>query len=650
MIKINENSIDFLDRSQSRNGSFSSYTSIYSDNLDGAYLCESVFSTALVILCLSTLNETPVIKKIKRKAIYFLLTQKTEHWTFNYWDRRSKDYLKMPYPDDLDDTSCALAAMYSYNNKLIDGDVMAKFVTILTHLEIKEGGPYKSWITNPESEKVWHDVDLAVNANIAYFLSMLDVRLDGLNELIDNAILKEGYTSPYYTSPYPIIYFISRSYTGEFGNKIVNYLLGKKNSAGNWGNPLFSALSLTSLANLGHSIKDEAKCVEYIISKSDNGALPFQTFYLGINPNGDEYKHHSGSEALSTAICLEAMEKYKKSAEKITGVHAKKNDDEKFIRSEILKNTNVIISKFDIASQKKVNAVLKKNLKTDNLQPILLLPYLFMKMLQARDQINNNQLVTLGGINLMGWVAYTIYDNIIDGDDGVCELSVANTLMRDVNRKIIDLTRNNPDFKNYFFDILDRIDIANSWEVNNCRLLVSGDTLNLRNVVWPDYGELNILADRSMGHAIGPITVLMILGFCTEFSDVCNLVHFFRHYIIARQLNDDAHDWESDLKNGQLTIATIDVLKIFKNKKVNTEKDLPVLQQIFWHKTVTSICSLSVEHANKAEEYLHAINSIKDYSLFKKILSDVKSSSEKALKERKKALEFLDTYKKLEDK
>ncbi|MBL7058379.1 hypothetical protein ISS03_03510 [Patescibacteria group bacterium] len=647
--KIINSSIRYLAATQTRNGSFPSYTSINEEKFDNAYLCESVFSTALILSSLSKLEETPDLKIIKRKAAYFLINQKSNHWTFNYWDRRSADYLKMPYPDDLDDTSCALAALFEYNPKLIDGDVLANFVTLLTILEIKEGGPYKSWITDNVTEKVWQDVDLAVNSNIAYFLSLHEVNLAGLDDLIEKAIINENYTSPYYTSPYPILYFISRSYNGQYKEKIINYLLNKQLVKSNWGNPLFTALSFSVLENLGHlKNNDQKNNIKYLLDSHRNGVWPAHSFYLGINPVGDKNRYHAGSNALTTALCLEALAKDQKNQNSKKTIE-QKDPSEAFVKSQVVENVKKVIRKLDKKSQKEIIPILERNLVTDITQPIVLLPYLFTKMLgETGNQITNNQLIELGEINLQGWLAYFVYDNIIDNDGDEKSLPIANILSRQVYKKINNFSQNYPDFKNYFETILNKIDISNSWEINNCRIIIKDNKINTSAFVWPNFDDLTALADKSMGHAIGPIAILMLLGYCTESKEVKNLMLFFKHYIVARQLNDDAHDWESDLKNGQLTFVTKNVLNKFTKEKVDLKKDLLNLQKIFWYESIVEVCKEAIIHAQKAQEYLAKIEIIKDQSLFNQFLASVRKASQKALDERKQTLEFLETYKKIE--
>ena len=648
--KIIDNSIKFLANTQERNGSFPSYTSLSESNFKNTYLCESVFSTALILSSISKLDETPELKNIKRKAVYFLLSQKTNYWTFNYWDRRSKDYLKMPYPDDLDDTSCSLAALFEYNPKLIDGDVMAKFVTLLTNLEVEESGPYKSWITHKEADKVWHDVDLAVNSNIAFFLSLFDINLKGLSNFIESSINSNTYKSPYYTSPFPIIYFISRSYKGKNKENIINFLLKKQNQNSNWGNPLFTALSYNILENFSYNNKqNKNNWINYLLNTNIDGKWPAHTFYLGINPTKDSNKYHAGSEALTTSLCLEAIAKHKKN-KNIKKININKNSDEKFIKAEVINNTKKIINTFDTNSQIKLNSTLQRNLKTDKTQPIVLLPYLFTKMLRIENNaINNNYLITLGEINLQGWMAYSIYDDILDNDGGDDLLSGANILSRQVLKKIHKLIINYPDFKQLFENILDKIDTANSWERNNTQISITKNTINLKRTKLPKFNNLTILADKSLGHAIGPIAVLMLLGYCAESSEIKNISSFFKHYIIARQLNDDAHDWEDDLRNGQITYVVKNVLTKFNKKEVNIKKDLPSLQKIFWHESVAEICSLAIEHTKQAENYLNRVEIINNPAPFNNFLISITKASEKALKEREQTLSFLNTYKKIEE-
>src|SRR4030095_7089120 len=114
------------------------------------------------------LPATAKLAYLQNKIAKFLLLHKSEFWSWNYWQRNSHEAKELPYPDDLDVTFCALAALSHYDKKLISGDVFAYIVQLLTATEKKEGGPYRTWLVAKNAPAVWRDVDLAVNSNIAY--------------------------------------------------------------------------------------------------------------------------------------------------------------------------------------------------------------------------------------------------------------------------------------------------------------------------------------------------------------------------------------------------------------------------------------------------------------------------------------------------
>ena len=217
----------FLKKQQLADGSFLSYSSPDMHDFSHAQPYRTIFTTALILSSLQHYND-PISIPIKQKSAHYLLSQKSDNWTFNYWQKSVPEYTQLPYPDDLDDTCCALAALQHYDAKIISGEVLAKIVHILTELEIQEGGPYKTWITQRDVDPIWQDVDVAVNSNIAYFLSLQDIELPNITGLIEQVISRKKYESPYYPTPYPIIYFISRWYTGSKKKQLTKFLLDNR--------------------------------------------------------------------------------------------------------------------------------------------------------------------------------------------------------------------------------------------------------------------------------------------------------------------------------------------------------------------------------------------------------------------------------------
>jgi hypothetical protein len=71
-----------------------------------------------------------------------------------------------------------------------------------------------------------------------------------------------------------------------------------------------------------------------------------------------------------------------------------------------------------------------------------------------------------------------------------------------------------------------------------------GCTLNLEGI--------SVL--KSIGVALPMVAFLMNVGVDTKNVKVCK--QFFYHFILCRQLSDDALDWPEDMKKGQRTLVT----------------------------------------------------------------------------------------------
>jgi hypothetical protein len=194
--------LEFLARWQLPDGGFASFSS----PADAKFIEQAGYSTVfLPATMLDVLSDvdTPLALEIREGLVGFLQAQRSEQGSFNYWDRRSKEYRLQPYPDDLDDTFCALKAMVRHRPDLVGGGLLADAAQLLIATEEKPGGPYRTWLT-AQTGAAWRDVDVAVNANIAGFLALVGVELSSLVELVEQAIVApDGLSSPYYPTVYP---------------------------------------------------------------------------------------------------------------------------------------------------------------------------------------------------------------------------------------------------------------------------------------------------------------------------------------------------------------------------------------------------------------------------------------------------------------
>lgn len=646
--------IDFLIKEQQKDGSFLVLLTPDHKGLQIGRNYQTVFSTCLILQSLNALAESPTLVEIKKKAVDFLLSQKSEYWTFNYWSRRAPEFKTIPYPEDLDDTASALTALFEYNPKIIDGEVLGKFVTILTSLEQQEGGPYRTWLVQSTVDKAWQDIDLAVNSNIAYFLALQEVDLPNLATLAEKAIETKNFSSPYYISPYSTIYFISRFYKGSKTQELIDFLWQKQDSSNKWDNPLDTALAILALLNLKTKPEKLISSIEYLLKSRANGSWEWQPLYI------DKGKTYAGSPALTTSFCLQALHKFQIITKAPTNLRASasKQDSkidgtqEEDIYEKIILKAKNRFALLEPDLQNQAFNMLTKMIKGDKDKQIILLPYLFKTALGANAQnISEEMVIQLGLANLYGWTAYTIYDDFLDEEGNPPLLPMANVLLRDLTIIFNNILPPSSGFPQFFQKIMDKLDSANTWETSHCRIKATEGQIKMPGVL-PDYGDYTILADRSLGHSLGSIAILFALGYKSDSDEVISLWSFFKYFLSARQLNDDAHDWQKDLEQGQINSAASALLAKWQEKTpaqnqqgANISNIIPDLQKLFWYEVIPGLCQTILKHTKLAQESLMSLSPITNPEVLTNLLKREIRSAQKALTERAQTLKFLKSYK-----
>lgn len=638
--------ISFLANEQQKNGGFLSLSSSQTNDFKRAKKYHSTFLASLIFSATTILPKTPELGKLHKNIAQFLLSQKSAYWSFNYWERGSKESTALPYPDDLDDTFCALSALYLYDADTIDGEVLGKIATLLTATEEKEGGPYRTWLVHDDAPREWKDIDLAVNNNIAYFLFLQGVSLPSLKKLTEKAIQNEDYTSQYYPITYPIIYFISRWYKGKGSNDMKDFLL-KKQKNGIWENPLYTALAVSSLINLGEHPEELSDAIEYIIKnqKKDGSWGPCA---FCMDPAIDRKNYYAGSSALTTAFCLEAISKWKVESEKlkVRNENRVQREPQEEMSKNIIKEVRQRFAALDDDLKKQLETALKRVQKMDKDKHIVLLPHLFFKSMRTdlqqkfAEAYDRKEIISsLCRANIYGWIAYTIYDDFLDEEGDPRALSAATLCLRELTAIFERIAPGNPAIARMFHRTVDTIDAANTWETSNCR------DKEMKKV--PDYGNLERLADRSLGHSLGPVSILILLGYDRDAPETRALTEFFTHYLIARQLNDDAHDWEDDLKKGHINAVGARILKKTRAVDVASAQkndDYTALESVFWHTVIDDVCGEITRHANKARKAITRIRSVADPALFTAILAGPEAMVAKTKKEKVETLKFLRSF------
>lgn len=628
----------WLASEQQSDGSFLCLVSTTMDDYRQADTVPAIVPTNIVLSSLIRCS-SPLAETIKQKAAAFLLGEKNEFWSFNYWFRRSEWYTKEPYPDDVDDTFCALAALYEYCPELFDGNVLAKIITMLTSAEKQEGGPYDMWLVPPEGRKTWNDVDLVVNSNVGFFLSLLDVSLPGLNAFIESSIDKEKYEFPYNTI-YPGIYFISRFYRGGRVEYLIQTLLSAQEENGAWQNPLRTALALTALMNLSgdRHLSCIEKGIEYLQqTQGQDGGWPVASFFFQMRMAHKTL--YAGSVSTTTALCVEALQRFvlmREEAE-VGSVREDLSDEASVVRQWVIEMAR---QRFLIGGEElreKANELLSRIVAIDEDGLISLAASTFRASLGERGrEISDEVAVMLGAANLLGWMAYTAYDDVLDEEGGIEYLPAANVCLRTsvaLFERVLESCAENGWLVRSVFDLIDG---ANSWEIARARR--TSGTL-------PEYGDCLVLAHRSLGHALGPIVILCLLGYDQSSLEGRAIRTFFEQYLIARQLNDDAHDWQEDLARGQVNAVAVLIAQDMEcNPETFFTTSLEERRDVFWKTTVVRVCEKMEEHLTRAKQALEEVTLIENKALLLAYLVPIERSIEKTRRERQEVKDFLESY------
>jgi hypothetical protein len=277
-----------------------------------------------------------------------------------------------------------------------------------------------------------------------------------------------------------------------------------------------------------------------------------------------------------------------------------------------------------------------------------LLPYRFYKSLRAEFQAAaHEQLVTLGFANLIGWMAYTIYDDFLDEEGEPLLLPVANVCLRELTLLFQNIVPQGNEFHAYVTAVMDRIDGANAWELTHRRLKKGEHGFSVPEVFAEDPGNTK-LAERSLGHALGPLAVLSMGGCNPASSEAKSVERFFSQYIIARQLDDDAHDWVEDLSRGQLNSASVIVLTAWRaadaTRTIVRPEDIPELQKLFWDELIVPIAEQMQYHVAEARRALAELTIMSDTTGLLRLLSPIERSAERVLREQRDTLAFLSVF------
>jgi hypothetical protein len=607
--------LGILESEQQRDGSFNMLCSIDTD-FGRQQSHKNNFVTSIIALALT---DVPGAEKIRQKAAAYLQKQIKASGAVNYWPNKSKESRTRPYPDDLDDTFCTYAVLAA-SGRLVDGKQLAKAVKLLTSLEQKVGGPYKTWVVSKKSSKAWQDVDLAVNANIAHFLKTQGIILPKLRAFFEKKIKENDFSSPYYAGAFPVIYFLARSYDGVLKPDLIKYILSHQKQ-GDWGGVLNTALAICALRNLGY----EGTTLAQGLRKLGQTKLAPEPFHIDLTK--DDVKYYAGSKALTSAIVLEALRNTPTARESRISYQEREN--------EVLNAFWKIFAKRkDIQPQLKqeLSFVLDSHSKTE----IILLPYLFS--LSLKNSVPHKKVIALCLVSLLGWMAYRIYDDFLDEEGEPKRLPLANIFLKRLTYILNELELDS-EADAIWPEILDRVDYANWLEISRLRS------------EKPKLSALpkELVIGKSIGHSIGSLLVyhlsLSKSGKNGRRKQVAELGSFFEHYLYARQVSDDLHDWEKDFKQGQLNPVSWWLLRKIGRKYEAKSRGLMLeMREVFLKQGLVYFGKQMLGELAQAKKNLDRLSGLKEKTHLLQLLHSLERVADKCVNEGAQARDFVVEY------
>jgi hypothetical protein len=582
--------IAYLRAVQLPDGSFESYASATALPFQPLQACRALFGSTLILNALSGIDEAA---DIRSKLAAWLSSQHSAHWSFNYWATDATERQTMPYPDDLDDTFCALIALYRHDPALITSAALGKVVTLLLATEQQVGGPYRTWLTAKDAPAIWQDIDIAVNSNVCYFLSLVAEPLPNLTKLIDDAIDANSFNSPYYPSAIPVLYYASRAYHGSQPTRLTEIIKQQEPA-----NALDTALVISGIQQLGQQEAIQPLVTNLRHAQQPDGSWPAAAMWL--DPAQRNNAQYQGSAALTTALAIEALARHHTNSRKEKPLRSRRGSQP---GSElIVQEAKRSFAHLGKELRRQVNNMIDHIAAGDTSQEIVLMPQLFTAGFRDAAPLPADVLSTLSRANLFGWLAYTIYDDFLDEQGSTPLLPVANTALRASLKEFETTLAAHAEGRQLVLATFDFIDSANSWEVAVCRGTVEGDTLTILQL--PRYGKLDKLAERSLGHTLTPIIILLLLGYELDSPEVQGLQTALHHYLIARQLLDDMHDWEEDVRRGHLSPVVTELMRATRIEPGDHQLSelVPRLRHAFWQWTLPTMCTRTERHISTARK------------------------------------------------
>ncbi|MEI8223993.1 MAG: hypothetical protein WCG20_02635 [bacterium] len=554
-----EQLINKLSQLQNNDGSFSQSTIPYGPS------SESVYYTALIIIILEKLPTSPTKETIIQNSLSFLKQEMSVSSTWNYIARKNTS----PYPDDLDDTFLVITAITLHDKSFITPEFLVSITNLLINQETIPGGPYKTWITNLTN---WDNVDIVTNANIYRFLGSQGIFLPQLETYFREKIISLDFTSQYYYKTIIVIYFLSECLPSLLKDELTKTITNNPKLI-EPANDLEHHLLTILFHNLGHS------SIKNVSTKHHLSHSSLHPFFIEKINNGEVI--YSTCAAFELAIALQVH--LLTSTPQVETEH--RIDTTQSILNESLLILESLLIGQPLLKEKILEAL--KQLTTTHSTRELLIPYTFYTNLNEnyRDTISHETIHTLCLSTLLGWIGFTIQDEIIDHESPVERLPLATTsilLSQELVYSVLFGSSDATVIQSLFYDINESL----LEEITNHTFLIVGNCLDL-TLFQEKLQPIIQSSKKSIGIALGPISLTLLLPITHSYHFVALIKDYFQNLLTVKQTLDDMHDWYSDLERGYINPITAKIINRYRKNNIctvlNFSAEKTTLHHLFWN-------------------------------------------------------------------
>lgn len=321
---------------------------------------------------------------------------------------------------------------------------------------------------------------------------------------------------------------------------------------------------------------------------------------------------------------------------------------ERAVLTELRRAARARFSDLPQAFAANAHEVIERTMRGNPDKQMSLMPLYVRDALDEGRRFTDTRLAEFGLANVFFWTAFIIYDDFWDEDEAAEPglLPVANLFARHYVRFFENVLPPETGFSAFFHDLMDRLDAANEWEMLSCRLVREGSRIIVPETL-PEYGDFMIKFYPAAGHVLGPVAMLVEFGYSLDSKEVTALIEYFREYLVAMQLNDDAHDWKEDIERGHISTAVSVLLTAWKRahperSEIDLGKDMPELERLFWFETLTPVCESVLACTARSRAALRSVGLPGNTRPLEAYIEKNERIAEEALREQRRSTAFLE--------